>query len=334
MVSLKLSGEATDEELASLEAWLNKFPERRLQLNMLQSLWQERPNSQNADMLARHLQRLAAHRTSLATQPSPLHRKSWYVRPRTIMAVAASVIIALAGTYLLTNKPGKRENTVMTRPGSKSKITLPDGSQVWLNADSKLTYDKDSREVHLCGEAYFDIAKDKDHPFVIHAVSIDVKVLGTTLNIRSYRNEKNTEAVLVQGSIEVSLHSDPKQKIILQPNEKIVVENRPGPAPTHPEKKPPEMIVAKAHFQQEDTIATEVLWTKNKLAFDQESLQDVAAKIERWYNVKVTITDDALKQTEYSGVFEDESLDQVMEALRLTGSFKYSINKKEVTITR
>ncbi|HEY4286578.1 MAG TPA: DUF4974 domain-containing protein, partial [Puia sp.] len=82
------------------------------------------------------------------------------------------------------------------------------------------------------------------------------------------------------------------------------------------------------------SIATEVLWTRNKLAFDQETLENVASKIERWYGVKISIRDDSLKGTAYSGVFEDENLAQVMEALRLTGNFRYSINKKEITITR
>jgi transmembrane sensor len=71
---------------------------------------------------------------------------------------------------------------------------------------------------------------------------------------------------------------------------------------------------------------------KNKLAFDGESLKDVALKIERWYDVQVVISDESLKGTLYSAVFEDESLRQVMEALRMTGNFRYSINKKEVTI--
>jgi ferric-dicitrate binding protein FerR (iron transport regulator) len=352
LVSLKLSGEATEEELAALEAWLSRFPERRPQLETLRGLWKAQPMVQNSDSLNRHLQRLSAHRAEPATEPSPPpHRRSWLLRtmtrnPWTPLSVAASLAIVIVGLYLLTAKKRKQhnsENTVMTKPGSKSKIVLPDGSQVWLNADSRLTYDENfrgpNREVRLCGEAYFDIAKDKDHPFIIHATSIDVKVLGTSLNIRSYRNEKNTEAVLIKGSIEVSLHSNPDKKIILQPNQKIMVENRTEPATTGAQqtsvkKTAPEMVVAKAHFQQEDSIATEVLWLKNKLAFDQETLGDVAAKIERWYNVKVNILDDSLRLTEYSAVFEDESLSQVMEALRLTGKFKYSINRKEVTITR
>lgn len=234
------------------------------------------------------------------------------------------------------------ENTISTKPGSKSKIQLPDGSQVWLNADSRITYNESFRgpfrEVQLTGEAYFDIAKDKDHPFIIHANSIDVRVLGTSLNIRSYCNEKNTEAVLIHGSIEVTLRSSPDKKIILQPNEKLVVQNGKaqlikGVPAVHKYEDAPVMTLGKAHVDAKDTVVMDILWVKNKLAFDQETLEEVARKIERWYDVKVTITDARLKHVAYSGVFEDESLRQLMEALRMTGNFRYSINKKVVTIT-
>jgi ferric-dicitrate binding protein FerR (iron transport regulator) len=235
------------------------------------------------------------------------------------------------------------QNTVSTKSGSKSKIQLPDGSQVWLNADSRLTYNETFsgafREVQLIGEAYFDITKDKGHPFLIHTSSVDIRVLGTSLNVRSYTNEKNSETVLIHGSIEVTLRNNPDKKIILKPNEKLVVQN--GAATIdhssvasqgHHQEEEPLMTLGKAHYKQKDSIATEVLWVKNKLAFDKETLESVALKIERWYDVKVIITDESLKNTEYSGVFEDENVRQVMEALRLSGNFKYTINKKEITI--
>ncbi|HEY4289500.1 MAG TPA: FecR domain-containing protein [Puia sp.] len=341
LVSLKLSGEATEEELATLEAWLQQHPERGLQLETLHNLWKGQApaaGSRKSESLDRHLQRLNA----LPSTPRRINRRTW-----AITGIAASLLAVLLFAYLLGSKKAKpqvAQNTITTKPGSKSKVQLPDGSQVWLNADSRITYDESFRgpfrEVKLCGEAYFDIAKDKDHPFIIHASSIDVKVLGTSLNVRSYRNEKNTEAVLINGSIEVSLRDDPGKRIVLQPNEKIVVENDPKPVVAGAARadlrsgRVPALVLGKAHFQQADSLATEVLWIKNKLAFDQETLENVASKIERWYGVKIFIRDDSLKETAYSGVFEDESLDQVMEALRLTGNFRYSINKKEITITR
>jgi len=363
LVSLKLAGEATPEELAELETFLQQRPEMGLRMEMLNGFWLGEPEDQGRrnDALNRHLQRLSNHlstptlnyEATMATEeaPAPLpvetHTRGIYRLLWPIVGIAAAIALIFFISHRPESVKNERveqvaENTISTKPGSKSKIQLPDGSQVWLNADSRITYNETFRgpfrEVQITGEAYFDIAKDKDHPFIIHANSIDVRVLGTSLNIRSYANEKNTEAVLIRGSIEVTLRSSPDKKIILQPNEKLVVQNGKavvvkGMPSVQKYEDAPVMTLGKAHIQPKDTIAMDILWVKNKLAFDHETLEEVARKIERWYAVKVNIPDERLKHVEYSGVFEDESLRQVMEALRWTGNFRYSINKREVTIT-
>jgi transmembrane sensor len=377
LVSLKLSGEATAEELDTLDALLKEHPEMGLRLDILNDLWAQQhpaPPGRQKDALNRHLQRLSHHLSepvlkyetagpgepAPAPNPVPPGRSAGIAAPeentgavlyrRRLFRIVTGIAASVAALFLLLSQGGTKrtpsqtaQNTVSTKPGSKAKIQLPDGSQVWLNADSRLTYNESfrgaAREVLLTGEAYFDVAKDKNHPFIIHTSSIDVRVLGTSLNVRSYSNEKNTEAVLIHGSVEVTLLNSPDKKIILQPNEKLVVQNgnatvsgRVAPAEQKEAVLHPVMTLGRAHFKEKDSIATEVLWVKNKLAFDQETLESVALKIERWYDVKVTITDETLKGTEYSGVFDEENLRQVMEALRLTGNFRYTINKKEVTI--
>lgn len=358
LVSLRLTGEATPEELAELETFLQRRPEMGVRMEMLHGLWKGEPEEQGrrADALSRHLQRLSNHLSAPALKyeaaasddeeiipAKPSRRIHWLLWPLAgTAAVLAFIFFSIPGPAPKTEAVRTAQNTVSTKPGSKSKIQLPDGSQVWLNSDSRITYDENFRgpfrEVQITGEAYFDIAKDKDHPFIIHTNSIDVKILGTSLNIRSYNNETNTEAVLIHGSIEVTLRSSPDKKIILQPNEKLVVQNgkmqiMKDTLARHKAADLPVMTLGKAHLQEKDSIAMDILWVKNKLAFDQETLEDVARKIERWYNVKVTITDERLKHTEYSAVFDDESLRQVMQALQVAGNFRYVISKKEVTIT-
>ena len=164
-------------------------------------------------------------------------------------------------------------------------------------------------------------------------------MLGTAFNVRSYENEKNTETSLIRGSIEVTLKNNPDKKIVLKPNEKLLVHNDDFSLVPHEssarkkDEEVPMMILSKVHFQEKDSVATETLWVKNKLAFDEESLENAALKIERWYDVKVIITDDKLKKVQYHGTFDDESLQQVLEALSTsTNSFKYTINRKEVII--
>jgi transmembrane sensor len=386
LVSLKLSGEASPDDLAELDDLLSHHPEWALRMQLFANIWNSRTRGEaensrpqtgdfakaRRDSFSRHLQRLSHHLAAPvlqyeqapaakndagpespdeetgreSTNPGDIssHRRTRRIR----MAVAASLIGACALICLYTvhrhSGTGDGYNTVSTRPGSRSKIQLPDGTVVWLNADSRLAYNVSgpgpNREVQLTGEAYFDVAKDKDHPFLIHTPTIDLRVLGTTFDVRSYGNEHSTEASLFQGSVEVMLHNNPDKKIVLQPNEKLIVHNdemtvsgikvRPATDDTPDE---PLMTVGKVHFQQKDSSYMETLWMKNQLAFDNRSLEEVALQIERWYGVKVTVTDPQMLTTRYSGVFEDENLQQVMEALQLTGNFKYTIEKKEVIIT-
>lgn len=361
LVSLKLSGEATHEELAELDAYFQLHPEKRLPLEILANVWKgKHPGLQTRkkDAFNKHLQRLSNHfsesglkyetvevsdNTDLSAEPSKRNHRYWWWITSGVAASLITFFMFLQQSDVKTNKiTPAATNTVSTNYGSKSKIQLPDGTQVWLNADSRLTYNENFqaplREVHLSGEAYFDVAKDKERPFIIHTKTIDLKVLGTAFNLRSYANEKQTETSLIHGSLEIVLHNNPGKKIILTPNEKLIVQNdqsvsgRDGATPGKGRKNVPIMVLSRVHFQKEDSIASEVLWTKNKLAFDNENLENVASKIERWYDVRVNITHENLKQTAYSGVFEGESLEQVMEALQLTGNFKYTINKKEVLI--
>lgn len=370
LTSLELSGEISPEERVELEQFLADHPAWRLRFNQLQSTWQQRPASSGTRSLSfnKHLQRLSNHLSEDTLQyesadlqaqpeppvaeevslpPAPVHRL--YKRMFWVAGIAASLVLGwfFAGPLLLgkDKSVSAAQNTISTKRGSKSKVQLPDGTQVWLNADSRITYNENFqgslREVQLSGEAYFDVVRDEERPFVIHTNVIDIKVLGTAFNVRSYADEKNTETSLVRGSVEVTLRNHPEKKFTLKPNDKLIINNEQAGPVAESVKKDPERTTSKQivltwgkinYPSKADTVATEAMWTRNKLAFDKESLEEIALKIERWYDVKVVIADEAMKKTEFSIIIEDESLQQVMEALRVAGKFHYSINKKEVTI--
>jgi ferric-dicitrate binding protein FerR (iron transport regulator) len=364
LLSVKLTGEATSEELATLDKLLQQNPEHGLQAQLLLEMWKKKPVQENKtdDFFNRHLQRFsnnpdiypgpAEYAPGLTIPPVEKNNRRiarWLLPAST---VAASVIVAALFFYKTGNsslQPVKKiegiaKNTVSTRKGSKSNIQLPDGTMAWLNADSKLTYDEsfrgEFREVSLEGEAFFDVVKDKTRPFIIHTRTLDIKVLGTAFNVRAYESEKSTQTSLFRGSVEVSLHNNPEKKIVLKPNEKLVVNNKSLQFNTDKDNKNNtpgtaelDIKVAKVHFESKDSSALETLWIKNKLVFDAESLEEVAQKIERWYDVKVVINgDNDLKKTAYSGIFDNETLSQLMEALTITGNFKYTIHKNIVTI--
>jgi transmembrane sensor len=343
LVSLQLSGEATPEQQAEITQLLRANPDWGLRLQLYTNLYNSRPKQDPADETAfsRHLQRLSNHLSAPALQHERPRRRTI---PKPWLAATAAIVLAtVAALYLLQPTTTNSEfNTVTTRPGSRSKVQLPDGTTVWLNTDSRLTYKVNTRdrEVQLTGEAYFDVAKDKNHPFRVHTSSVDIFVLGTAFDVRSYNNEHNTEASLFQGSVEVTLRNNPDKKIILHPDEKITVHNNEATVTgiktkqaADPDIDQPLMTLGKVHRQQKDSSIIETLWTRNQLYFDDRNLEEVGFQLERWFGVRVTITDDKLKLRRFTGNFEEESLGDVMEALHLSGNFHYTINKKEVIIT-
>ena len=364
LLSLKITGEATNEELDALNKLLSENPEFSFRAQILSQLLANKRDMQielSKEFLNKHLQRLSNRPDTVSdfdnnskyNITSPIDKPSKgklkmikWIFP--VAGVAAMLVVAIKvfETSPVAEKTKKEkeigyQNIVVTRKGLKSNLQLPDGSKAWLNADSKLTYGENfgdrSREVSLAGEAYFDVVKDKTKPFIIHTKTIDIKVLGTAFNVKAYDKDDSTETSLFRGSLEVSLHDKPHKKIVLKPNEKLLISNKyflSWKSDTNNDSGENElMTLRKVHFQKNDSGAMESLWVKNKLVFDSENLEEVARKIERWYNVEVDIEgDDELKHSEYTGVFENENLSQVMLALKMTGNFKYSINKKVVTI--
>lgn len=354
LASLKLSGEAGPQDLAELDRLLKASPEAVFQLEIMEKLWQQQaglPQQKVAEAYSRHLQRLSNHLSEPALQyedaaeapaagPEAKVRRSW---GWWVGGVAASLLAGMLLFFFTGREPGLKKqlhNVVSTRLGSKSKVQLPDGTVVVLNSGSRLTYDQafngTLREVHLVGEAFFDVAKDKGRPFIIHTNTVDVKVLGTVFNLRAYPDEQTTETSLIHGSVEVMLLASPDKKIVLKPSEKLVVQNTPppalAPAQTAAASAVPLVTISKVHNIKNDSSILETSWVDNKLAFDNESLELIAQKMERWYDVEIFITDEALKKPTYTITLEGEGVEEALNALKITGGFSYSINKKEVRI--
>lgn len=358
LVSVKLSGEASEEEISELNSLLKIYPEVGLKVDMIEKAWKKKAHIE-VDLdssFNKHLQRLSNHLSEPALQydaePSEeaLAAPKARVRPLYKKLIGAAVVAtSIMIAFFLFNSTSNKaafasQNSVSTKMGSKSKIQLPDGTQVWLNADSKITYDENFngslREVNLIGEAYFDVVKDKERPFIIHTNTIDIKVLGTAFNVRSYPNDKATETALIHGSVEITLKESPDKKFVLKPHEKLVVQNTEATISKAEYKKtldPIAPVITWAPVRaldKRDSLTYETSWVRNYLSFDEESLEQVVKKIERWYDVKVIVEDELIKNSSstYSAVFEDEDLAVVMEALQIAGNFNYQIKRKEVII--
>ena len=356
LLILKLSGEASGKELNELNDLLQQYPDLAVKAMSVESAWRSKGEKvpENTDELFnRHLQRLSdetAENTPFhpIELPRPRYRKVKVFAA--VAAVAACLLFFLfkggdefgKSAIARVSSPSTTGNFVSTKNGSKTKMQLPDGTQVWLNSGSNISYGNDfdgpTRQVKLTGEAFFDVVKDNSRPFIIHTATIDIKVLGTAFNVRSYPEEKVTQMALIRGAVEITLKTSADKKILLKPNEKLIVSNdsswlqKDTSRADDIRKKPTVLTLTQVHHLAKDSIATDILWTKNKLVFDGESLSEVAKKLERWYGVKVIIRGDELKDTQYTGLFSDDNLTEVLYALQLSGSFKYTIRKNEVII--
>lgn len=283
---------------------------------------------------------LSSLKGKLKKEETPVVLRQFRLRYLKFMGVAASILLVLSAVwfFIYQNKENTVENNIVaTQKGSKSSITLPDGSKVWINSDTRLTYPKSfgetNREVNLEGEAYFDVVKDKEHPFIVHTKTMDVRVLGTAFNVRAYQGEASTQTTLLRGAVEVYLKKEKDRKISLKPNEKIVVQNN------YQEKQAgnfngnviPEISLSKLKRQMQDSTATETQWMNNKLVFDQETLSEIIPALERWYNVKITLNN-KVSDRKFSGVFEGDALPDVLESLKLSGGFNYKTEKNGIVI--
>ncbi len=373
LIAKKLSGEASLEELSDLENQLHINPDMYYSLQVIIDLWNPEPDFDREEAhqaFNRHIERMGQFtidpspgnlyagadimKTYPGQVPAYTHKKIAFW-----LAMAFVLIFGLVfwGTRFFNSPstqnilPGyaslqdkKTISEISTKNGSKTSIVLPDGTLVKLNAGSKLTYDKDYgntiREVTLTGEAFFDVEKNAGKPFIIHTSKMDIKVLGTRFNVKSYPADKTTEATLIRGSIEVSIKDRPAQKLILRPNEKLIVTNDDTSlaafAKGRSTNQTSNPIVAISHlnYAKKDSTIIETAWVQNKLIFRDEPFRELALQMERWYSVSIHFGDPSKEEIQFTGVFENESIQQALAALKLSGKFNYSMRDNEVFISK
>jgi transmembrane sensor len=368
LIGKKLAGEASAEELNELEGLLRSDPDMHYALQNITDLWNlpTPANNDADDAFNRHISRMKDagvqwdQPDNITLQPDYPLTKKRSRRSLLVIGIAAAVLMAVsifwynsvskkAASYrpFVAGQAAKK-NEVSTRNGSKTTITLPDGSKVWLNAGSSLTYNKDFggeiREVDLSGEAFFEVvpatstATAQKIPFIIHTRHIDIRVLGTAFNVKSYPHDKQTETSLVHGKVEVLIHNRPEEKIVLHPNEKLIVRNDDTTAQLNGRSnalnKEPLFSVGKLSYTRADSTLVETAWVQNKLVFDNESLLEIAQKMERWYNVEISFRDEKLQKERASGTFENETIHEALNALSVIASFHYTIQGNKITIGR
>lgn len=326
LAARKLAGQATVAELQELDELLRQHEDLQSRYLILQQYFRESAQHTSADTeqaLQRTLQKIR--------QPQEVRTGRW----KWIAAAAAVAGIAIAVTMLWPEKRSgagitaqnvtdttvwlKRQNGKATR----AVIELADGSKIWLNADSKLTYPevfgKTSREVYLSGEAFFNVTGSADRPFIVHLAKGMVKVLGTSFNVRAYDNEPVQTSVTTGKVAFIPKYGNGEHApdtFYITPDEKVIYRHNID-------------NVIKEVTSGEDDKA----WTEGRLVFRDVSLEDICRELERTFGKKVTFHSDKPRQYRMTGSFQNNNLQEIMYYLAKSKSFKYTITDSLLLIS-
>ena len=212
-------------------------------------------------------------------------------------------------------------NTLKVPHGKTFGITLSDGSKVTLNAGSELKYpvqfieNKKNRTVFLNGEAFFEVAKNETHPFIVNTQDMDVEVLGTHFNVTSYTEDYKTYTVLVEGKVAAHNKLSVQDSKILEPNQKVFFHDN-------------QLEIIPVNVQKY------VAWVQGQLIFEDESFIVIENKLERKFNVTINNTYNELDEINITATFKDETIDQVLKTFQTYIAFDYNIKNGVVTITK
>jgi len=330
LLSKKLSGQIALDEIEQLDRAIRDSEEYKFISEKLDDYFQKRANSEtNTEQLHN------VWKTIRVGENEDFDTKFNYKQPtkgssvfKNLLKVAAVLIVlfgvGMLGYHLPGNKAGQNSNLVTTEDGKTFRV-LDDGTKIWLNKNSRLSYNgefgRHKREIVLEGEAYFDVVKNKNIPLFIRAGNIDIEVKGTAFNVNAYKGSPQIRVALVRGLIQVTDRLD-KRKVLLHPNEKLIYNNSQN-------MEQHEFLVKS---MESEALLNDTRWIADTLIFNKEKLIDLAVRMEKKFNVKIEIHSERLKGKRFSGVFIDENIQQALESLRLSYPLTYTINNRLVVI--
>jgi hypothetical protein len=226
-------------------------------------------------------------------------------------------------SYLKENKPGEKlvYNSIIVPRGKIFKIILSDGTRVWLNADTKISFPQkflateDTRTVFLDGEAFFEVAHNKDQPFIVKSNDLEIEVLGTRFNLSSYASSDQISTTLVEGSVKINNSKDSIAELILKPSYQAAF------------NKNTEKLEAYKVNTSDFTA-----WMHNKVLFRNEAFKDLILKFERAYNVSIINQIPELENERFTGEFDKENIEVILKTFSSRLDFRYKIENKTITI--
>lgn len=350
-------GEATPEESEKLLKWLEADRRNRLRYFKIKRLWLESLGEKEGEKFAEQSWERIKYRLFNRAEAKKVPRFAGRRTDWKIYAIAASFgLMLIMGTYFLFKIDdlemfSQQLNHIEVPYGSRSNIILPDGSEVWLNSGSKITYSsgfgKGQRDLTLTGEAFFDVKIRRGTPFVVKTNDLEISVLGTQFNVKSYPDEDVVETLLISGKVVIEDRNKEKEfaKVTLLPSQKMTyvkskeinaqekgkpIENKTSAKPIVAKVTTPKSLQVQVSAVRH--VETDISWKDEKLVIRSESLGSMARKLERYYNVKIIFLDDRIKEYKFSGTLDEVTIDEVMRAISSTAPIRFQIEKNKVSL--
>lgn len=314
LIARYLSGDMDHVSFIRLRQWTAESDEHReyvrkqLEVGFSASVTGDHTQFNKDRGYALFRQRVADYKEEMASyhKSFPWRTVGW------IAAVVLLLLLPFAGFWQGKQLFNKQFASIRmeTAMGARTRLTLPDGTQVCLNAGSRLEYPQDfginSRHLTLEGEAYFDVTHNEKLPFIIDTKELDLKVLGTRFTFSNYADEDYITVDLVKGRVALNGHLH-NQEMYLMPNERMIYDKKTGE-------------MKKILINAENATA----WTRNELFFDEQPLSEIAKELSRAYNVKIEVAD-YLKDKSFYGSFDQSqnTIDEVLRTISATNQMKY-----------
>lgn len=351
LLGKQLSGEITEKERVTLQKLISEEEQDMSYLiEVLEEQWKRNDFAHKRDSPEALEQWNNLYGKLFAARGA--RRYFRFSRPAGIPAiwykVAGCLLILVMAFYFMHVRSShslSHSHEVVVENGTKRHLVLPDGTGIWLNAGSTLSYNSNfghgNRDVWLEGEGFFKVTDDAAVPFRVKTHEVTIKVLGTTFNVKAYTDDPDIQTTLISGKVQVLLNDDPEKKILLSPHEKLTVmsgKHSMVKTTLAPAKKGAGKLVViprpnelKYQVQMlpvnpsDSTYFTETAWVSNQLAFVYQPFQEVAKRMERRYNVHIFFQDTSLKKVIMSGVFDKENIRQALGVLQLITRFDYRV---------
>lgn len=342
-----LSGSFNSAEAQALQGWLAKSESNRLLFDQLSGIWHSSYHKTIHEKIDVN-QAWADLQKQIEIQNKKTKKINWGELARIAAVFVIALFLGGLGYYFID-----RQKNNITEPsyveyfsplGSRSFVQLADGSKVWLNSGSTLKYQNsfgiNNRELLLTGEAFFEVEKNPDLPFKVKTSEIDIIALGTQFNVKAYSEEKTIETTLIEGSVKLECSTVKLSgNMVLKPNEKAVFTKRNQELEliNEPQKQSdiaPSIVATRPKLEIIESVEPQpiISWKEQRWVINNEKLGSLAVKLERRYDVNFIFDNDVLKEYSFRGTLEDETLEQIMEAIKFSAPIKYIIDKKTVYV--